>query len=140
MKQLCSFSTVEDFWRYYNHLPKPSEIFYDGETKKRVGPDQKVVEEYSLFKRGIEPEWGDPMNATGGEFYCRQFIDADLLNMYWQNLVLGVIGEAMEDPREDGHDGRPLNSYVNGARIVDKVSVGNLLLYLFLAALNLYTL
>jgi translation initiation factor 4E len=120
MKQVCSFDTVEDFWRYYNYLPKPSEVFYDGETKKRIGADQKIVEEYSLFKRGIEPEWGDPMNATGGEFFCRQFIDAEILNMYWQNLVLGVIGESMEDPATDGNDGRPLLSCVNGARIVDK--------------------
>eukprot|EP00957_Ditylum_brightwellii_P038404 2902943-Ditylum_brightwellii.AAC.1 len=35
MKQLCKFKTIENFWRYFNHIPKPSDVFYDGETRKR---------------------------------------------------------------------------------------------------------
>lgn len=115
MNQVCSFSTVEDFWRYFNFLPKPSEVFFDGESRKKVGPSQKVVEAYSLFKKGIEPEWGDPQNKCGGEFFCRQTMDVDSLNMYWQNLVLAVVGETMESPNTD----LP-NSIINGARVVDK--------------------
>jgi translation initiation factor 4E len=69
MMELCKFSTVEDFWRNFAHLPKPSDVFFDGDCKKKVGPELKTVEEYSLFKAGIEPEWGDPANVTGGAFF-----------------------------------------------------------------------
>jgi translation initiation factor 4E len=117
MKELCAFKTIEDFWRYFNHLPRPSEVFFDGENRKRIGPDQKIVEEYSLFKQGIEPEWGDPKNVIGGEWFCRQFFHSDVLDLYWQNLVLGVIGETIEDGIDEQN---PMSSYVNGARVVDK--------------------
>merc|ERR1740124_436284 len=115
MKQLCSFHTLEDFWRYFNHIPKPSEVFYDGESEKRVGSEGRTVKEYSLFKRGIEPEWGDPENRTGGEWFCRQQIEGPHLNIYWQNLVLGVIGNTID--QADSNSG---TRYVNGARVVDK--------------------
>eukprot|EP00957_Ditylum_brightwellii_P101235 7714518-Ditylum_brightwellii.AAC.1 len=39
MNQLCKFKTVEDFWQYFNHIPKPSVMFYNRETRKRVGPE-----------------------------------------------------------------------------------------------------
>lgn len=117
MKQLCAFSTIEDFWRYFNHIPKPSEVFFDGDSRKRVGLEGKTVEEYSLFKRGIEPEWGDPQNCTGGEWYCRAYLDGDVLNLYWQNLVLGVIGETIEGGSEETG---VYESFINGVRVVDK--------------------
>jgi len=117
MKQLCSFKAIGDFWRYFNHVPKPADIFFDGDSKKRVGAEGKVIGEYSLFKRGIEPEWGDPSNRTGGEWHCRQSMqDGADLNMYWQNLVLGVIGEVIENECSNGSG----QSYINGARVVDK--------------------
>jgi translation initiation factor 4E len=113
MLALCSFHTAEEFWRYMNHIPAPSQVFFDGEFRKQV--DGKTVEEYSLFKKGIEPEWGDPANVTGGEWFCRQYFDGDVLDLYWQNLVLGVIGEAMETEDSSG-----ISSHINGCRVVDK--------------------
>lgn len=113
MKELCSFSTVEEFWQYFNHLPRPSQVFYDGENRKKLGPTQKTVEEYSLFKKNIEPEWGDPQNVVGGEWFCRQFFEGDVLDLYWQNLVMGVVGEAVEFDEDE-------KNYINGARVVDK--------------------
>jgi translation initiation factor 4E len=121
MKQLCAFDTVEDFWRYSSHLPRPSEVFFDGECRKKVvddsSPEGKTVEEYSLFKKGIEPEWGDPKNVTGGEWFCRQYLESDVLDLYWQNLIMGCISETIEDAiDEEG----TLESHINGARVVDK--------------------
>ena len=112
MSELAHFSTVEDFWRNFSHVPSPSEVFFDGECRKKVGG--KIVEEFSLFKKGIEPEWGDPMNAKGGEWFCRQYFDADVLDLYWQNLVLAVVGETLEDALSTSND------VVNGIRVVDK--------------------
>eukprot|EP00588_Corethron_pennatum_P015505 CAMPEP_0194266504 /NCGR_PEP_ID=MMETSP0169-20130528/1383_1 /TAXON_ID=218684 /ORGANISM="Corethron pennatum, Strain L29A3" /LENGTH=192 /DNA_ID=CAMNT_0039007205 /DNA_START=99 /DNA_END=677 /DNA_ORIENTATION=+ len=110
MKMLGSFNTVEDFWCYFNHIPKPSQIFFDGENRKKVGPEGKVIEEYSIFKRGIDPQWEDPKNSTGGEFYCRRHMEPEQLNLYWQNIVLGVVGETL-----DGDE-----NHINGVRVVDK--------------------
>ena len=117
MKQLCQFNTVEDFWRYFNHIPTPSQVFFDGECRKKVGPEGKTVEEYSLFKKGIEPEWGDPKNAIGGEWFCRQYFEGEQLDLYWQNLVMGLIGETIEDAVDEK---RKFENYINGARVVDK--------------------
>jgi translation initiation factor 4E len=119
MKPLCTFSTIEDFWRYFNHIPKPSEVFYDGENRKIVGPKNTKIEGYSLFKRGIEPEWSDAANKTGGEWFIRQNLELDVLDMYWQNLVMGSIGESIEDGADTSPNKKGL-SVVNGARVVDK--------------------
>ncbi len=119
MNELCTFATVEDFWRYYNHLPKPSEVFFDGETKKKVGPKNKTVVEYNLFKRGIEPEWADPQNATGGSFFIRQSLEMNVLDMFWQNLVMGLVGESLEDNSDITSDKTGTNC-ICGARVVDK--------------------
>lgn len=112
MKELCTFSTIEDFWRYFNHIPHPSKVFFDGDYKKKVGLANEIIEEYSLFKKGIEPEWGDPRNKTGGEWFWRTNLDGEVLDLFWQNMVLGAIGETMEDPTMGFH--------INGARVVDK--------------------
>jgi len=117
MTELCHFKTVEQFWRNFHHVPKPSEVFFDGDTRKRVGPEQKTVEEYSLFKKGIEPEWGDPANATGGEWFCRQYVESEVLDLYWSNLVFGVIGETIEDGSDED---RTYEDHVNGVRVLDK--------------------
>jgi len=125
MKQLYEFRTVEDFWRYFKHVPKPSEVFFDGDCRKHVGTEAKTIEEYSLFKKGIEPEWGDPQNVTGGEWFCRQFLDVEILDLYWQNLVMSCIGETIDDAvvTDSGNDEGEediIKCYVNGARVVDK--------------------
>lgn len=118
MSELCAFKTVEEFWCSFNHIPKPSEVFFDGECRKKVGPEGKTVEEYSLFKKGIEPEWGDPENVVGGEWFCRQYFDGEVLDLYWQNLVMGVVGETIEDCVDEE---KLYNSdVINGCRVVDK--------------------
>lgn len=117
MKQLCEFSTVEEFWSYFNHLPRPSEVFFDGDCRKKVGPEGKTIEEYSLFKKGIEPEWGDPQNVIGGEWFCRQYFELDVLDLYWQNLVMGIVGETIEDGVDEE---KTQEDHINGARVVDK--------------------
>ena len=117
MSELASFATVEDFWRHWNHIPKPSEVFFDGDCRKKVGPEGKTIEEYSLFKKGIEPEWGDPQNLTGGEWFCRQYFESDVLDLYWQNLVMAIVGETIEDAVDEEKTNK---DHINGVRVVDK--------------------
>ncbi|CAN0537194.1 unnamed protein product, partial [Laminaria digitata] len=37
MQSLSEFSTVEDFWKVYNNVPKPSQVMFDGTIHKKVG-------------------------------------------------------------------------------------------------------
>ena len=70
MEKLCDISTVEDFWRAWNNIPKPSAVFFDGRTRKRFANRQ--VESFSLFKKNIKPEWEDQMNRNGAEWFARK--------------------------------------------------------------------
>lgn len=119
MSSLCEFNTIEEFWQNFNHIPPPSTVFYDGESKKKVGNDQKIIEEYSLFKKNIEPEWGDPANVVGGEYQCRAYFEPEILDLYWQNLVLAVIGGTLEEQMRLSSDKDDVQR-INGVRVVDK--------------------
>ena len=70
MERVCELATVEDFWSAWNAIPKPSQIFYDGRTKKKF--KDRTIESFSLFKKNIKPEWEDPLNRTGAEWFCRK--------------------------------------------------------------------
>ena len=107
MSQLCEIATVEDFWKAYNNIPKPSAIFFDGRTRKKF--KDRTVESFSLFKKNIKPEWEDVQNRTGAEWFCRKTFPGPQLDEFWQSLVLGMIGETI-DPGDD----------ICGARVVDK--------------------
>ena len=34
MRIVCEFSTIEDFWKYWRFMPRPSEVLFDGVTRK----------------------------------------------------------------------------------------------------------
>jgi hypothetical protein len=89
-----------------------SELFNDGSPNKRE-VNGRTVEAFSLFKKGIKPEWEDPANSSGGELVARKTFPPDLLDLYWEHLVLGLIGETMDDGDE-----------ICGGRIVDKSKRG----------------
>jgi len=111
MEKLCEFATVEDFWCAWNNIPKPSQIFFDGKSKKRFS--NRTVESFSLFKKGIKPEWEDQANRAGAEWFCRRNFPMQQLDDFWQYLVLGMIGETIDNADE-----------ICGARVVDKCSGG----------------
>jgi len=112
-KRVGTFNSVEDFWRYYNHLPAPSDVFYNGKTRKRVGPpgEDRTIESFSLFKDGIAAEWEDPANIRGGEWWLRKRMKPEVLDRYWENLVFGLVGCTIDGRNE-----------ITGARVVDKSS------------------
>ena len=114
----CEFSTVEEFWTSFEHLPPPSTVFYDGKSSKRVGvpPDARTIESFSIFRAGVLPEWDDPSNKTGGEWYARRSLRPNELDACWRNLVLALVGRTLE--AEAGDDGG--DDVITGARVVDK--------------------
>jgi len=82
IKQVYSFSCVEDFWRLYNNISLPSQLQF-GCT-------------YSLFK-GIEPKWEDPSNEKGGKWTAIIGKTKGVLDRMWMWMLLGCIGQVLEE-------------------------------------------
>jgi len=85
LRPIGTFGTVEDFWRYYNHLVKPSKL--------------EINSNYHFFKEGIKPMWEDSANSKGGKWVLT-FRDKNLLDTCWENLVLGMVGETLDMENE----------------------------------------
>eukprot|EP00899_Mesostigma_viride_P022592 jgi/Mesvir1/3517/Mv11993-RA.1 len=89
LRAVFTFGTVEDFWCLYNNIKQPSRLL--------TGTD------FHVFKEGIEPKWEDPRCAQGGKWTApvtRGGTSKDLLNQYWLNLLLAMIGEQFTDGDE----------------------------------------
>jgi len=114
LKQVITFSYVEDFWALYNHIDSASNL--------RLGCD------YSLFKEGIKPMWEDRQNERGGVWLLtiekggRGSMDSkmrgELLDELWREVLMCLVGEAFGE----------LGIIVNGAVLnirprADKISV-----------------
>jgi Eukaryotic initiation factor 4E len=114
MKETAHFfahPTQEDFHADLNILPLPSKAFFlktsiNLETGKHEASLDKHTE-YSLFKKGITPEWED-LQHNVGELYAKHYFPPELLDRYWLQLAHGV----MEGTIDDAH--------VCGIRVVDK--------------------
>jgi len=105
IKQVFSFSTVEDFWRMYNNLTPPSAL-QQGST-------------YSLFKDGIEPKWEDPANEKGGKWTAIIQKQKGVLDRLWLWLMLACIGQVLEEEGMENICG----AVVNVRRGQDKLCV-----------------
>ncbi|TMW56019.1 hypothetical protein Poli38472_008667 [Pythium oligandrum] len=108
LSKLCTFRTVEEFWGYWNNIPKPSQVLFDGFTRKRFS-DGRAIESFAVFKEGIGPEWEDPENKRGGEWSIRKEVPAEVLDECWERLVLGAIGELFDPANE-----------ITGVRVIHK--------------------
>ena len=66
---VSSFSTVQGFWKLWNHTPKPSELL---EQKKRIVREQPdglhIIDAIMIFRDGGKPEREDKLNANSGHF------------------------------------------------------------------------
>lgn len=76
IKQIAKVSTVEEFWKIYNHLQRPNNL--------------PTTTDYHFFRDGIKPTWEDPSNAKGGKWIVR--LRKGLASRYWEEIVLGLIG------------------------------------------------
>jgi hypothetical protein len=68
--------------------------------------NRKVVA-FSVFKKGIRPEWEDPANSKASE-WTSQNIEIDI-DSHWENLVLALLGQTLEEGDE-----------ICGGRVVDR--------------------
>jgi len=86
LRDIGTFGTVEDFWRYYNHMVKPSKI----ETNSN----------YHLFKKGIKPMWEDSSNAKGGKWVLTIKGEKGVADSLWENVILSLVGETLDMENE----------------------------------------
>jgi translation initiation factor 4E len=111
--QVAQFSTVQDFWTLWNHLPQPSELLEQKRMVREQPDGLHVIDAIMIFRDNIRPEWEDKMNAQGGhfQFQLKPSVGGGQVDEYWNNLVLGIIGATIE----------PAN-LITGIRLVDKLS------------------
>ncbi|KAK9452630.1 translation initiation factor eIF 4e-like domain-containing protein [Dipodascopsis uninucleata] len=104
-KEISSFSTVEDFWKLYSYLTRPSSL--------------TSTSEYHLFKIGVRPIWEDPTNINGGKWIVK--LKKGEGSKAWETLLLAILG---------GEFGEVLSEEIVGAvisvrREADILSVWN---------------
>jgi hypothetical protein len=88
LHKLCTFSTVQDFWAYFNNLPSVEKL--------------RFKSSYHLMKAGVTPIWEDPKNANGGFWTMR--ISKHDTGYVWKELVLALIGEQFEGAVSEGDE------------------------------------
>eukprot|EP00906_Rhabdomonas_costata_P015175 RCo021812 len=81
LEELGSFSTIEGFWSFWNHLNV-------GQLKDNCN--------LRMFRRGTKPLWEDPMNRKGGRWVAKNLPCAERRRL-WSYTVMAVIGENLED-------------------------------------------
>jgi len=111
--KVAAFSTVQSFWKLWNHMPQPSELLEQKRMVREQPDGLHVIDAVMIFRENIRPEWEDKMNATGGhfQFQLKPSLGGGQVDEYWNNLVLGMIGATIE----------PANM-ITGMRLVDKLS------------------
>ncbi|KAG9064028.1 hypothetical protein KI688_004142 [Linnemannia hyalina] len=78
-----TFTTVEQFARYFNWIKKPHKI--------------ENSANYHLFKDGIKPMWEDPANASGGRWTVTLLTkNPELLDRCWMELAYALVGEQLD--------------------------------------------
>ena len=93
MKPIVSVGTVEDFWQVYNYL-EPASNLQEGQ-------------DYSLFKKGMFPDWSDFQNMQGGRLIINMDKKEQMnehprkrkerVEYMWLEVLLILIGEQTEE-------------------------------------------
>jgi len=111
--KVSNFSSVQEFWKLWNHMPQPSELLEQKRMVREQPDGLHVIDAIMIFRDNIRPEWEDKMNAQGGhfQFQLKPNTGGGQIDEYWNNLVLGMIGATIE----------PANM-ITGMRLVDKLS------------------
>lgn len=112
-RYIGDISNVIEFWQFFNNYNLPSKIFNNGNCKHMVGG--KRISSISFFKKGILPNWEDPVNKKGAEVSKRKFDKKNSLSEVdnnWLELLMGCVGEYIDDS-------------VTGIRVVDSSSITN---------------
>jgi len=107
-RQIVTVDTVEDFWQVFHYLEPASKI------------DTNC--DYSLFKKGIFPDWEDFQNMPGGRWSVNSDRsnrgEGGQLDNWWMEILLILIGEQAEQ-----YAGLVNGAVVNIKNKVDKLAI-----------------
>ena len=107
--KLIEFDDIEYFWRTFNNIPKPTEMFSEpGVYKKVIKSTGQVPGAISLFRKNSYPTWEDKSNINGFEWSIRKYKDFHEINDLWTLLTVKTVGENFD-----------YSNILNGVRIVD---------------------
>jgi hypothetical protein len=59
--------------------------------------DGRETKALGIFKKNITPEWEDPANRDGSQLDASKALTLDTLDIHWENLVMGFIGEIVDE-------------------------------------------
>ena len=101
LKQVKTVATIEDFWAVQNWIEPASNL--------QSGAD------YSLFKAGICPDWGDPANSSGGRWVVqsrKEDLDRD-----WVEIIMAMVGQQFGDNQDHEINGGVVSSRSRGGKV-----------------------
>nr|ABU97504.1 eukaryotic initiation factor 4E [Capsicum annuum] len=84
LRNVYTFSTVEDFWGAYNNIHHPSKLV--------------VRADLHCFKHKIEPKWEDPVCANGGTW--KMSFSKGKSDTSWLYTLLAMIGHQFDHEDE----------------------------------------
>lgn len=90
LKPVAVISSVEDFWAYYQHFKRPTEL--------------PVGSYIYLFREDVKPVWEDEHNKHGGAFILR--FEKSKCNRLWEDILLGYVSSKADT-----------FAYLNGIRL-----------------------
>jgi len=80
-KIVCTFNTVQGFWRGFGQLPSVDEL--------------PLKASLHMMVTGVKPLWEDPFNHDGGIWTFR--VNKEESPVAWKELLLACIGEQFSD-------------------------------------------
>ncbi|CAM6005526.1 unnamed protein product [Sphagnum balticum] len=75
LRPVAVLTTVEDFWAYYQHFKRPTDL--------------PVGSYIYLFQENVKPVWEDDFNRNGGAFVLR--FEKPKCDRLWEDILLGFI-------------------------------------------------
>lgn len=112
MQKVGEFHDLWSFWQNWSNLPHSDPRFFFSDQIKN---EEKVpegmsnsIESIGIFEDSIRPEWEDPQNKSGCDFFSRIPFEQDMKGI-WEKTVFALIGETL-----------PSSEEVTGVRIVDR--------------------
>lgn len=80
LERMCSFSTVEEFWRAYSHVKRSSEI------------DEKCS--INISQDPIVPTWEDEANVKGGKTFFT--VNSVVSSRFFEDVAIALLGGQFE--------------------------------------------
>jgi hypothetical protein len=91
---LGEFNTICGFWSHFNHIPLPHQAFTH---EKRLFINKEEVSSFSVFKKGVKPEWEHEINKNGTEWSFRDHVDEMRVSDVWKDLLIDAMCNKFDD-------------------------------------------